>query len=206
MPKDGPTDFKYKTKAGQYYRDMLKAKSEGKDIPEAPTPEEGLELLVIEKNKADFSGMGSTPEEKNDIGSKVVGFFGKAVDVTVNTTKNVAKGVKDKVNDPNFKQSASEFGSKVTTGTKNFVGKVGDTFTKDNVKEFGGKVGTGVKNTASYLGNKSKEIWDDRDEIAKKTSSALKSGWSSALGFFGVGGKKEEKNLEERIQEVEYEQ
>ena len=28
MPKDGPTDFKYKTKAGQYYRDMVSMKWE----------------------------------------------------------------------------------------------------------------------------------------------------------------------------------
>jgi len=45
LPKDGPIDFKYKTKAGFYYREMLKAVAEGRDVPQAPSLEEGLELV-----------------------------------------------------------------------------------------------------------------------------------------------------------------
>jgi len=36
MPKEAPIDFKYKTKAGVYYRELLKALAEGKAPPTAP--------------------------------------------------------------------------------------------------------------------------------------------------------------------------
>ena len=59
MPKDAPIDFKYKTKAGIYYREavkihfchkinnmfQLKAVAEGKNPPQAPSEVEGLELV-----------------------------------------------------------------------------------------------------------------------------------------------------------------
>jgi len=32
MPKDAPMDFKYRTKAGIYYREQLKATAEGREV------------------------------------------------------------------------------------------------------------------------------------------------------------------------------
>jgi len=45
MPKDAPMDFKYRTKAGYYYREMLKATAEGREPSVPPSEIEGLELV-----------------------------------------------------------------------------------------------------------------------------------------------------------------
>mgnify|MGYP001559659965 CR=1 FL=1 len=70
---NSPIDFKYKTKAGQYYRDMLKALVEGVEIPEPPTLEEGLELLDYRNPNFSFllnNYLDPTPQTGKMYGSK----------------------------------------------------------------------------------------------------------------------------------------
>lgn len=47
IPEDVPTDFKYKTKAGQYYRDLLKSLVENSPQPDMISPEDGIKPLEI---------------------------------------------------------------------------------------------------------------------------------------------------------------
>jgi hypothetical protein len=201
VPKDSPIDFKYKTKAGYYYREMLKALAEGKDIPTAPSLEEGLEL-VDSKNtnyKGQSVGFGSNQNQEEDFSDKVMDMLDKGVV----TTKKVANDISDKFKDMKIKEEAQKVGTTISNGAKKVYGKVEETLTdpnlKTNVKEFGSKVATGTKETVNKLSEKSKEIWADRKEIANKGADMAKKGFGAASGFVkGLFGKKKETNEESK--------
>jgi ADP-ribosylation factor GTPase-activating protein 1 len=163
IPKDGPIDFKYRTKAGQYYREMLKALAEGNPTPEPPSKEEGLELIATKNTNI-------TPGSITGFGSS-------------SNQANAEKGALE-----NVKQGVVNFGSTVATGTVNFASKVSqkiqDPNLKDDVKGLGVKVVTGTKETAEKVAEKSKEIWNHRDEYLQKTTDTAKQGWTAAVGFF----------------------
>lgn len=191
IPKDGPVDFKYRTKAGAYYRDMLKALSEGRPLPTPPSETEGLELLSNKNpnfNSGDISGFGSTPAPEESAMDKVMSFMNNAVDKTVQVTKEAA----NKVSEPGFadgvKVGVVSFGTSVASGAKNLASKIGDKVSdpafKEDVKGLGTKVATSTKEAAGAVADKSKEIWAHRDEYVQKGSEIAKQGFTSALGFF----------------------
>jgi len=164
IPKDGPVDFKYRTKAGAYYRDMLKALAENRPLPTAPTLDEGLELISTKNpnyNPQNNAGYGSVKEESNLLDNFTV---------------------------DNVKTGLITFGGAVATGTKNIATKVTDTVTdpnfKDDVKAFGGKVATGTKEVAGAVADKTKEVWENREEIMAKTTDMAKKGFTAVSGFF----------------------
>jgi len=173
IPQEGPIDFKYRTKAGAYYREMLKALAEGNQAPEAPSLEEGLELIATKNTNitpGSITGFGSASSnqgEKNTLDTVKQGVvnFGSSV---ATGTKNFATKISEKIQDPNLKDDVKGLGGKIVTGTK-------DTAIK---------VATGTKETAEKVAEKSKEIWNHRDEYLQKTSDVAKSGFNSALGFF----------------------
>jgi len=165
IPKDGPVDFKYRTKAGAYYRDMLKALAENRPLPTAPTLDEGVELVATKNpnyNPSNIQGFGSTPEKEETFMEKV-------------TVDNVKSGL-------------VSFGSTVATGTKNVANsvhaKVTDPNFKEDVKAFGGRVATGTKEVAGVVADKTKQVWENREEYMAKTSSMAKAGWGATVGFF----------------------
>jgi len=194
IPQEGPIDFKYRTKAGAYYREMLKALAEGNQAPEAPSLEEGLELIATKNTNitpGSITGFGSgssNQAEKNTLDTVKQGVvnFGTSV---ASGTKNFATKISEKIQDPNLKDDVKGLGGKIVTGTKDTAFKVA-TGTKDTAI----KVATGTKETAEKVAEKSKEIWNHRDEYLQKTSDAAKSGFNSALGFFKklTGAKPEE--------------
>eukprot|EP01017_Pseudomicrothorax_dubius_P011155 TRINITY_DN1411_c0_g1_i2.p1 TRINITY_DN1411_c0_g1~~TRINITY_DN1411_c0_g1_i2.p1 ORF type:complete len:230 (+),score=88.60 TRINITY_DN1411_c0_g1_i2:389-1078(+) len=141
IPENAPIAHKYKTKAGLFYRERLKAIVEGRPEPAAPDPHEALEL--VENPKPSFGAQpqafGSAPpeEEKNEIKESLskglttfVGFMGKAWNKTVDVTKETSKKVNDKWNDPQFQQNLKEFGNKVTTTAGTVATKVVETSQK----------------------------------------------------------------------------
>lgn len=163
IPDDKPIDYKYRTKAGTYYRDMLKALSEGKPLPNPPTLDEGLELINAKTNALNsnnITGFGSPQEESTFDNVSLEGV--KQGMLTVGTTvvtgaKSLATKVSEKVSDPNF---------------------------KEDVKGFGIKVATTTKDGAVFVADKSKEIWQNRDEYIEKGSEMAKQGYSATVGFF----------------------
>jgi hypothetical protein len=191
IPRDGPVDFKYRTKAGAYYRDMLKALSEGRPLPNPPDLTEGLELLANKNpnyNPSNNTGVGSTPVEEETTLNKVKTFMGTAVDKTVQAVDKTVQATREKVAEPQFKIGVLALGATVASGAKNLATniktKVTDPNLKDDVKAFGGKVATGTKEAAGKITDKSKEIWNHKDEYLHKGSEAAKQGFSATVGFF----------------------
>jgi len=162
IPSEGPIDAKYRTKAGAYYREMLKALAEGNQPPEAPSLEEGLEII---------------PNKNTNMTPGSITGFGSS-----------SGNQPEKTSLETVKQGVVNFGSTVATGTKNFATKISekiqDPNLKDDVKGLGVKVVTGTKETAEKVAEKSKEIWNHRDEYLQKTADTAKQGFNSAVGFF----------------------
>jgi len=166
IPSDKPIDFKYRTKAGVYYREQLKAVSEGKPLPNPPTLDEGLEIASAKPtsyNPNNITGFGSAPSQQEEASADPLSFEGmKQGAVTIGTSvasgaKTLATAVSDKVSDPNF---------------------------KEDVKDFGVKVAVGTKDAAIVVAEKSKEIWNNRDEYMQKGGELAKQGFSALSGFF----------------------
>jgi len=165
MPKDAPMDFKYKTRAGAYYRELLKALAEGRDPPSAPSEVEGLELVgniapPTNFTPGSYQGFGSSPPSDDNKFSfsldkakvAMIGAFAEASKVT----KQVVQKVNDKVTDPEFKQSVKDVGSKIASETKSVAN-------------------TMVANT--------KAIGKELPGLAEKGAATLKKGWSDAVSF-----------------------
>ncbi|EWS72944.1 ARF GTPase activator (macronuclear) [Tetrahymena thermophila SB210] len=116
LPKDAPMDFKYKTKAGIYYREMLKCIADGNPIPEPPSQEEALELVSFQnpnflnnmKNNQGISNSSQqSNQEKDEIGQavdQVKNFFSVAYQKTAEATKAAYKKADEKYHDPDFQQ------------------------------------------------------------------------------------------------------
>jgi ADP-ribosylation factor GTPase-activating protein 1 len=163
MPKDAPVDFKYKTKAGFFYRELLKAQAEGKDAPPAPSEVEGLELVgniapPTNMQPGSMQGFGSspTPESSGLSFDKVKAVTMGALTTAATATKNAANTVGNKVKDPEFQQS---------------------------VKDFGSKIGTETKAAAGIAVEQTKKIAKELPGMATKGLAAVKTGWGSALSF-----------------------
>jgi hypothetical protein len=166
IPSDKPIDFKYRTKAGVYYREMLKACAEGKPLPNPPTLDEGLEIASSKPtsyNPNNITGFGSASNQEQQGEVDPLSLEGmKQGAVTIGTSvasgaKTLATTISDKVSDPNF---------------------------KEDVKEFGVKVAVGTKDAAIVVAEKSKEIWANRDEYMTKGSDLAKQGYGALSGFF----------------------
>jgi len=165
IPQDKSIDFKYRTKAGVYYRDMLKALSEGKPLPNPPTLDEGCEIVPTKQNVLNpnnITGFGSTPNPGGSALDNITLDGVKDGVVTLgstiaNGTKNLASKINEKVSDPNF---------------------------KEDVKGFGVKVATTTKDGAVFVADKTKEVWQNRDEYIEKTTELAKQGYSVASGLF----------------------
>jgi len=165
IPSDKPIDFKYRTKAGVYYRDMLKALSEGRPLPNPPTLDEGIEVVSSKPtslNPGNITGFGSTPSQDESLMDNLTLEGVKQGVVTLGTTmasgaKTLATKINEKVSDPNF---------------------------KEDVKGFGVKVATTTKDAAGVVAEKSKQIWENRDEYIQKSSELAKQGYSATVGFF----------------------
>jgi len=163
MPKDAPLDFKYKTKAGVFYRELLKAQAEGKDAPSAPNEVEGLELVgnmapPTNIQPGSLQGFGSTPMPDNSgfTFEKVKTATYGAMSDAAKATKNAVDKVGQKVKDPEFHQQVKDVGSKIVSETKNVAG----------IAVEQGKI-----------------LAKELPGVAGKGYSALKTGWGSALNF-----------------------
>jgi len=164
MPKDAPLDFKYKTKAGFFYRELLKAQAEGRDAPAAPNEVEGLELVgniapPTNIQPGSLQGFGSTPAPDSSSGftfDKMKTATYGAMSDAAKATKNVVDKVGQKVKDPEFHQQVKDVGSKIASETKNAAG-----IAVEQGKKF------------------AKEL----PGVANKGMAALKTGWGSALNF-----------------------
>jgi hypothetical protein len=164
MPKDAPIDFKYKTKAGYFYRDLLKAQAEGREAPSAPSEVEGLELVgnlapPTNIQPGSLQGFGSTPISDNTNAftfDKVKNVTLGAMTTAATATKNAAAKVQQKVTDPEFHQSVKDMGSKIASETKNVAGSAVE---------------------------QGKKLAKELPGVANKGFAALKSGWGSAMSF-----------------------
>eukprot|EP01016_Furgasonia_blochmanni_P030681 TRINITY_DN3184_c0_g1_i3.p1 TRINITY_DN3184_c0_g1~~TRINITY_DN3184_c0_g1_i3.p1 ORF type:complete len:235 (+),score=89.59 TRINITY_DN3184_c0_g1_i3:320-1024(+) len=162
IPKDAPMDFKYKTKAAIYYREMLKAIVDGTDLPTAPSQDEALELVETQKaniTPGSMGSVGSQPADQTQRKSQVdsiLGFVGTAWATAQATTKDVAGKVADKYEKTDFKKEFKETGEKVAVATKA---------------------------TATVVAEKSKEYGKDAAVVAEKGFSALKKGFFSTVDY-----------------------
>jgi len=114
LPQDQSMEYKYHTKVGVYYREMLKAISQDQQIPTAPSVEEGAELSPEVNNSSltgdDTSKEKSVMEKVNVEGVKQGAvFFGNTI---VSGMKTFATKVNDQANNPNLKNDMVEFGQK----------------------------------------------------------------------------------------------
>lgn len=163
IPEDAPIDFKYRTRAGQYYRDQLKALVENEIIPEPPRLEEALELLSYQNpnfpgnnQTPEYQGFGNQqPEQKKDYVGAFKGFMGVAYQKTAEVTKKTAEVTKqayhkvnEKVKDPDFQEE--------------------------------------VKRKTEAAGEKAKEIGQKSVTYAKIGFEGLKKGWGATMDYFSA--------------------
>ncbi|EGR27081.1 hypothetical protein IMG5_201980 [Ichthyophthirius multifiliis] len=133
IPKDSPIDFKYKTKAGIYYRELLKSIVEGEQSPDKPSLEEGLEIISFQnpnflndmsQNKGITSQNHQSNNNKNDdtldqVKSVLTGALTKVTEVgktvyekTAEISKNVYQKGNEKLKDEQFQQDVNNFKEK----------------------------------------------------------------------------------------------
>jgi len=170
IPRDAPADFKYKTRAAAYYRDMIKAEVEGREVPQRPTLEEGLELIATKNPNFNAGGQqsyGSAPQqsEAEKVLSSVWSTMGALGSKAFDVTKTAAQKVGDTVTDPSFKQNVASFGSTVL----------------DKTKEIGGKAVDGTKTAIGTV----KQQADEKGGYANYAKSVGETGYTSVSK--GVG-------------------
>jgi len=176
IPLDRPIDYKFRTKAGVYYREMLKAISQEQPVPEAPSKEEAAELAPIYQ-------VSSTGEEKKKL-------FQDGTILEKITVESVAQG-------------ASELGTSMVQGAKTIANKINDPNLTNEVVEFGASVGEKTYIAVEQSIEKTKEAWANRDELMTKVSDAAVQGWEttvkSTLGFWKkITGKKDKEKGQEQ--------
>jgi len=166
IPKDGPMNFKYRTKAGYYYRNQLRALCEGTILPEPLDANDALELETnadpneLPEYERGYSA--TVPEEESGL-NKMKSFLGKQFKQTVDQTKERAKHMNERLQESNFVAEANG-GMKIVT----------DMFVQES------------KNIASFVSGKvqNANVGQNVKDIGSKIGATAKSGWMGALGMF----------------------
>jgi len=166
IPKDGPMNFKYRTKAGYYYRNQLRALCEGTILPEPLDANDALELETnadpneLPEYERGYSA--TVPEEESGL-NKMKSFFGKQLKQTVDKTKETAKNMNERLQESSYVSEANG-GIKI----------VSEMFVQE------------TKNIASFMSEKAQNVNVPQNvkDIGSKIGATAKSGWMGALGMF----------------------
>jgi len=186
ISKDAPIDFKYKTKAGVYYRENLKAEAEGRETTAPPSIEEGLELTVTTNSNLSMGNLqgiksNSSQEDKNGL-DEVLSILGTFGNKAIESSKIVANKTIEKVTDPNFKEQVKSVGTGILDGAKDI-----GTSVYAGAKDLGGKALEGTKELYSDVKAKSDEKGGFVNLAVAAGNSGLdtaKKGVSSVWSFF----------------------
>ncbi|OMJ94269.1 hypothetical protein SteCoe_2610 [Stentor coeruleus] len=141
--------IKYKTKAADYYREMLRIKAEDQEFnKEAPDVETGVEIIEETKN---FVEPGHLDEKNLPIKVIIEDLWVKYKEKAIESFKTLSQKIKDLTFD--------EVKEK----------------TKEGIKDLGHKIETfNFKETYEHLRNKSEEVYDSIKESTKNTYETSK--------------------------------
>jgi len=193
ISKDAPIDFKYKTRAGAYYREMLKTEVEGKETIPPPSLEEGLELTVTTNSNLSTGNLqgiqsNSSHDESGGISAvwSTLGAFGSKA---IESSKSVANKIGEKVSDPSFHEGVKNLGTSVFDGAKDLGSTV-----YSGAKDLGNKAVDGSKQLYSNVKEKSDEKGGFTNlavSVGQSSLDTAKKGFGSAWSFIkkAAGGK-----------------
>ena len=138
IPPDSQTDLKYKSKASDYYRKVLKnevEKSSNKDYKEEeiikPSLEEGKEMIDIKKGQSEVNNtnvIGKFNEQKKEEGFLSV--FGSFLNSVKQTAGDVAGKITKEIDDLKIKDKLKEAGDTMVD-----YAKAGGNFIKDKSQQ-----------------------------------------------------------------------
>jgi len=168
VPDNAGPEFKYMISAAIYYRKLLRSEVTGEPAPEKPDQINGLELFDFGNNNytniTNFQPI--TSESVNpSVDKKKAGFFGKIGGFFSDTSKSLAKAVKD----ANIKEKLSEVGDKalvLAKKTGNFVAEKGkEAYQSPFVQNIAHKTEEGL----NTIVNKAKKVFNKEEEYKRNS-------------------------------------